>query len=198
MIRRFSLKVLAIAAVLPGLASCAGSATRFYTLDSSLSIGARSNGYTGPRIRVDAVHIPPALDRTELTKDLPNGQVLVSDNDHWVAPFGELARRALTQDLADRLPSGAVIFPDAPRPAAASGIVVDILIISHTGGSAVMDVSWTLVPGHPAGAAQQAPVQGSTLRLSTPTDSPGVGAIANETDKLLGQLADKITADLPR
>ena len=182
-----------------GLAACGSSPpTRFYTLDVAPP-AARPAAATARvlPVRVDAVHVPPVFDRPELVREIAANEVRVDDFGRWSAPLGETARRALTADLAARLPQGAVVFPEAPKPADGRGLVVDILSLSHAGGQAVLDVSWTLTAGRP-GAAATGPVAytGRSLRLTTPSAGPAPGAAAPELSALLGQLADSIAADL--
>jgi uncharacterized lipoprotein YmbA len=175
------------------LGGCAGSATRFYTVEATPPVQPAVGASSGPALRVDAVHIPPALDRTELIRNGEGGQVAVSDNDHWVAPVGELIRRALTQDLVERMPAGVVIFPDAPKPSTAQGLVVDILALTNEDGSLVMEASWTLVAAQPTSSSGTVPQHRlHIVRLSTSVAGPGVTGQAAAVSRLVGQLADKV------
>jgi uncharacterized lipoprotein YmbA len=177
------------------VAGCAGANLRFYTLDALPPQSALA-AYYGPPLQVDAVHIPAVLDRVELVQEIGDDEVKVSENDHWAAPLGELMRRALTQDLAARLPVGAVIFPDAPKAGGADGLVIDILAISKGGGQVVMDVSWTVIShaisaqGRPATLTRR-----RTVRLNAPSTGVGIGANAANVSALLGQLADAVVRD---
>ena len=146
-------------------------------------------------MRVDAVRLPAGLDRPEIVQQTGANQVTVHDFALWSAPLGEQARRVLTQDLAARLPAGAVTFPDAPKPANGRGLVVDVLAISRADGQAVMDASWTLTLG---GRATGAPVvyTGRTLRLTTPSAGGGAEAVPPDVSALMGRLADAIATDL--
>lgn len=194
--------VLALCLAAATLAGCGHSPpTRFFTLDALPPTGGSVNmsaGLTGLPVRLDSVHVPAALDRVEIVRQLAPNELDVSDLDHWGAPLGELARRALTQDLADRLAPGAVIFPDAPKPAPAQDLVIDILDIQTQGGGVTMVASYTLVqsvaaPGQPKPANVQRQV---TLNL--PQASPAAADQADALSRLLGQLADRIAGDLAR
>ncbi len=55
------MKLMAGAAVLAALTACQSAPTRIFTL-YAVPPAARS-AYSGAPIRVDAVHVPPALDR---------------------------------------------------------------------------------------------------------------------------------------
>lgn len=186
------------AMLLLALTACAGAPTRFYTLQPTSDSGAARSPYAGPPFRVDAVHIPAALDRPELVRDLSGDRFTVSDNAHWAGPLGELFRRVLTQDLAARLPVDAVVFPDAPKPPGAGGLVVDILDVTPQGGAVMMDVSWTLLPSQGRAAQKSAPdpMRQRTVRLSTPAVGGSVDGDAVELSALAAQLAANIVADL--
>jgi uncharacterized lipoprotein YmbA len=179
------------------LSACAGARTEFYTLQPGDS-GAVRTAYDGPPLRLDAVHVPASLDRLELVRDLPGGRFVVSDNDHWAGPLGELLRRVLTQDLAARLPAEAVVFPDAPKPPGAGGLVVDILSVAPSGPAVVMDASWTVLPaqGRAIGAPAPMPMRQHSVRLSTPALGLGIKGNAGELSALADQLAAAIAADL--
>ena len=179
------------------LASCAGAPTKFYTLDAAPVTQPVKSGYAGPPVRVDAVHIPPALDRPELVRETAQNHLTVSDNDHWAAPLGEMVRRTLTQDLSARLPAGTVIFPDAPKPPGSAGVVIDILAITPAGSDVVMDVSWTVLsPSAQPEQASHPAAEQHTARLTTPEGARGVAANAAELSDLTSQLAQAIAASL--
>jgi uncharacterized lipoprotein YmbA len=190
-----SLAMILLAA--SALAGCAGAPTRFYTLDAAPAAGPVQSDYAGPAIRVDAVHIPPALDRPELVRETAKNHLIVSDNDHWAAPLGEMVRRTLTQDLSARLPAGKVIFPDAPKPPGSAGVVIDILAISPSGGEVVMDVSWTVLsPSAKPEQASRPAADQHAARLTTPQAARGVAGDAAELSDLTSQLAQAIAASL--
>ena len=181
--------LLALAAAGAALAGCAGAKTQFYTLAPVASgpAPAYAAAYTGPPVRVDAVHVPAALDRLELVEpDGPNA-VKVRDLAHWAAPLGEMSRRVLTQDLAARLPQGEVVFPESPKPEGARGIVVDMLALTPGPDGVTLDASWSVLP-----ATRGGPLRQRQARLTTPSTGDQPAAIS----ALLAQLADRIAADL--
>ena len=169
------------------LAACAGSTpTRFWTIEP---VNARpvvgAVRMVGP-LRVDAVHVPLAIDRLEVVQHDVENRVTVHDFDRWSAPPGDLIQRALTQDLQARLPAGSVIFPASPKPAGAAGIVIDILDIRQTGSGYAMNVAWSAAGGNgaPAGLRRQL-----TLQSDGAADVAGQSAALG---RLIGQLADSI------
>lgn len=138
------------------------------------------------------MHIPPAYDRPEVVRRTGPYTVTLSDRDRWAAPLGDLVRRTLTQDLAARLPPGAVIFPDAPKPAQAEGLVVDILSIASGPEGVVMETSWTWMPPRTPGAASPTPRPPRNARLTTPRLGDAPEVLAPELSALLARLADAI------
>ncbi len=189
-------RILILALIAP-LAACAGAATRFYTLQPGPAPSGPT-AYAGPALRIDAVHIPSSLDRNELVRDEAGSRLVVSDNDHWAAPLGELVRRALTQNLAARLPTGKVIYPDAPKPPGSGGLVVDILSLSERGGEVVMKASWTVLPplGHTAPGQAPPVMRQRSMRFTVPAAGLGVRGDADELSQLTAKLAAAIGDDL--
>jgi uncharacterized protein len=173
------------------LSACASSPpTRFFALDA-VEPAAAPSGAAGDPVKIDAVHIPPALDRSSLVRGESGNQLEISSQDRWAGDLGEMIRRVLTQDLARRLPSGMVIAPESPAPASARGVVVDILTFQpQAGGDVVLDADWTLLQG-----TQSNPVLRRSEHL-TATAGPSAQGEAAAMSTLLGQLADHIAAQI--
>ena len=169
------------------LAGCGSSPpTRYYTLDA---VPATARPAAGPPLQVVAVHIPPALDRQEMVRETAANQVEVSDQNRWSAPFDQMAQRVLTQDLAARLPKGAVILPEQPAPPNARKIVVDILQFERqASGDVTFDGSWSLLS---AGAAT--PIASRHVHLQQAAGADYT-AQAQAMSRILGTIADQIAA----
>lgn len=179
------------------LTGCGHSApTRVFTLAAAAPVSAPTASYAGAPFRVDAVRLPMALDRLEVVQQSGAEELTVHDLAHWGAPPGDLARLALTQDLVARLPAGAVIYPDAPKPPGAASLVVDVLVFQRSAQGYVLDASWTLTPTSQGPSQTHAPLR-RELRLTDP-GAPGAdaGAEAAALSRLLGQLADAIATGL--
>lgn len=189
--RRRPLRARLVFAALPLtlLAACQSAPTRTYTL-YAVPVSA-SKDYGGPALRVDSVHMPAAIDRTEIMLDVAPGELKISDFDHWSAPLGEMARQALSQDLILRLPAGKVIFPHLIKPSGALGITVEILSFRTDRGNAQLTASWTVLPQAPNTAPK-----GGAASLSTPNSNGGALDTVRSLSTLLGQLADRIVAKL--
>lgn len=186
-IRRFLLIAIAIM-----LMSCGTSPpTRFFTL-ARVSPAGRSAPKPPFPIQVNAVHIPAVLDRSEIVRQTGSDTLAISGQDRWAAPFGEMARNVLAQDLAERLPQGSVILPLAPAPSSAAHLVVNIAAFDQNAARRVrLDASWTLLRGTPAKTISRGNVD---LEDTAAGDDAALQAAA--MSRLLGRLADNIVAAL--
>jgi len=187
-----ALPALAALATL-ALTACASSPpTRFFALDPVASAGAAAggSGATGAPVKVDAVHIPPTLDRESMVRGESGNQLEISSQDRWAGDLGEMIRRVLTQNLASRLPAGKVIAPESPAPASARGLVIDILTFQPQAGEVVLDADWTLLQG-----TQSNVVLSRSVHLTAPADASAQGQAA-AMSTLLGELADGIASQI--
>jgi uncharacterized lipoprotein YmbA len=186
-----SRKALLAALALLLLSGCGHSApTQFLTLDPVPPTSGLID-YRGPSIRVPAVRIPPALDRDEFVQKGAPGEMKVDDLVRWSGPFGLLARNTLIIDLAARLPAGIVSPPDAPPQSAGRRVDVSILSLEIVGGEASLQVAYEFLPDVDQSSATYR--QWVTLRLPS---GPSALEAARAYSALLGQLADRIAADL--
>jgi uncharacterized lipoprotein YmbA len=188
---RYSTWLGTVAGVLAALMSaCHSAPTRLYTLYTVAPSSPRA-AYSGPPVRVDSVHVPPALDRIEVISDVTPGELKISDLDHWSAPLGQAARQALSADLVARLPPGYVIFPHLAKPEGALGISVDVLDFKSDRNGTYLEASWLVSA---AGGGTPSGIASASLRTDLP--SPDAAATARALSVLLGQLADRIVAGL--
>jgi uncharacterized lipoprotein YmbA len=187
----------AIPALLAGLLMLAGCGhsppSRFFTLDPAPPGRAAPSRASVAPVQLDAVHIPAAVDRPEIVTEIGSGRVRISGQDRWAAPLGEMMRRVLAQDLAGRLPQGAFVFPDAPRPPGTRGLVVTVLQLTATPeGRVELQANWSVLDAGSSGASG-----GDNLRL-TATAGPGSDGQAQALSAVMGKLADRIAASLQR
>ena len=185
--RSFSTSAL-LAATL--LTACGHSpATTFLVIDPAPPANPVS-AYAGPPLRVPFVHLPVTVDRPELVRQDAAGTITVDDFARWSAPLGLLVRNALVQDLTARLPSGAVLPPDAAAAAREMRVEATVLSFDTTGGEAVMAVSYRLVrPGTEP--------QPQVVRMTTAMADTAAPARALAWSRLIAQLSDRIVAELP-
>jgi uncharacterized lipoprotein YmbA len=172
------------------LSACHSAPTRLYTLYTVPASSPRAT-YSGPAVRVDSVHVPPALDRIEVVRDMTPGELKISDLDHWSAPLGQSARQTLSADMVSRLPPGRVIFPHLAKPEGTLGISVDVLDFRADTNGTYLEASWLVSA---AGSSTPPAIASASLRTGLP--SPDAAATATALSVLLGQLADRIAAGL--
>jgi len=176
------------------LGSGCGPLNRYYTLEPAppASPPAPVAAAFVP-VQLDVVHVPAEIDRPEVVTETAPGRLYVSGQDRWGAPLGEVMRRVLAQDLASRLPDGAFVFPDAPRPQAVRSLVVTVLQMTATAdGRVEMDANWSLLDAGTPWAAR-----GQNIHL-TAVAPPGPDGQTHAVGAMLGQLADRIAASLLR
>jgi len=172
------------------LMSCHSAPTRFYTLYAVAPVAPLSR-YAGPAIRIDAVHVPAALDRIEVVSDIAPGELKVSDLDYWSAPLAQVAKQALSADMVARLPSGRVIFSNLAKPEGTLGVSVDILDFGADTRGAYIEASWIITA-----TSTDAVSRRGTANFRVRHSGTNATAIAQALSALLAQLADKIGADL--
>jgi len=176
------------------LAGCQSAPTRFFMLEPVAPVSI-AGSYTGPAIAVAAVHIPPALDRSDIVSEVAPGEFKVSDLEQWIAPLGQGIRQALSADLAARLPAGRVIFPHLVKPPGTIAVSVDLLSFDAGPRVATLQVSWLGTSDGAQPGAQPRSI-GGTLRLQTPRSGEGAASMASALSALVAQLADRIVTEL--
>jgi uncharacterized lipoprotein YmbA len=189
-LRRAIALSLAAAALVALMTSCRSAPTRLFTLEP-IAPASAIPGYTGPALRLDSVHIPPSLDRIEITTDIAPGKLRINDLEHWAAPLGQLVRQTLTVDLMVRLPEGRVISPHLAESQGAIGVSVDILAFGANERGSRLEVNWIVTSD-----VSNPGTVGHTVLFQDDTPTSGAIATARTLSKMLGQLADRITEDL--
>ncbi len=173
------------------LAACAHSQpTRFYALHARPP-STSPTSVVAPPIRVLAVRPPAMLDRLEVVRDGPAG-IAVDDLERWVAPLGDLARAALSQDLQDRLPGVEVFSAHATAAQHTRDIVVEIRSLRQRGEGFELDATFE-ISGPPARGPDR-----QEARLFAPFSGVDAKAQAEALSLLLADLADLIVARLKR
>ena len=176
--------------LLPLCACAPGSRTSFLTLDPTPSNRILAD-YSGPPIQVQAVRLPAEMDRLEVVQHTAADTLSVDDFSRWGAAPGELSRRALSADLAARLPQGAVAYPGEAASPKTLALTVDVVTLQDGPEGAILEASWTLTSGSGPVLARR------TERLVIGSAGRGSNAVAAELSQLLGDLADRIVIALP-
>ena len=106
--------VLAALITLAVIACGSSPPTRYYRLEATAVRSPALDAIGHGVVRIEAVTIPPELNRLEIvTRSGPN-RVHVTGADRWAAPLDVQIRRVLSQDLSRRLPPNSVADPDEP------------------------------------------------------------------------------------
>ncbi len=173
------------------LTACGSSPrTHFYVLDpvpGSQQVAARSHA----PVQVTDVTIPQTLDRLSLVRRSGPGQLDVSDIDRWAAPLDALIRRALTEDLATRLPAGAVVPPGEPAPSDTRRLDVRVQqFIGDMQGVVMLDTVWVLQD------ARRRIVAHGHEELQAHAANGTPSAIVQTMSQLLGEFADRLAPKL--
>ena len=139
-------------------------------------------------IGIDAVELPPGIDRREIVVRQPDHRLEVRGGEQWSAPFKNLVLHTLAFDLAARLPVGMVIVPGEAKPATMRSIDVafeELAALSDR--TVVADARWVLhEPGRPDIAHRD--------RLVVNVASLDAAQIATGISQALAGLADRMAA----
>ena len=181
--------------LLVALGACGSSPkTQFYTLDAVSPTDADPAPVRGSaaHLEVGHVEIPGTLDRLSMVTAKGGDQVEVSDQDRWAAPLDELVRRALTDDLRQRLPAGAVLVPGDPAPPGTRVLTLNVQrFMGDAGGRVVLEADWAV------GTDGQHP-RLHHARIEETAAAGGGGAVAGAMSRALGRLADQVSASVAR
>jgi len=172
------------------LAGCGSSPkTHFYTLNTVPAATGRRSPST--RVQLSAVHVPPSLDRRQMVSMTGTNSVEISETNRWSAPFDEMVRNVLAQDLAARLSPNRIILPEAPAPPGTALLVVTIVTFApDASGTVRLEGNWTLLSGESG-----APTVERDFHLSTEAATTADAAAAAMSEAL-GRLADQIARAL--
>lgn len=174
------------------LAACGHSApTRFYALDphepaTPLLLVAKADP-----VRVLAVRVPPQLDRLEIAREAAGGAVQVDDLNRWSAPLGDLARNALSEDLADRLPGVQILPARAIALDRTRDLTVEILSLQRQATGFELRATLQV-----ADAATGRVLDSQTVRLFVASNRSDAAAEGKALSSLLAELADLISPRL--
>jgi hypothetical protein len=170
---------------------------RFYTLrveePAEASPDRDGRGSFGAPVGIADVEIPPTLDRPQIVRVGQGGEVAVLDLHRWAGPVDIMIRRTLAQNLASRLPAGAVVLPGQPKPQEAMRnlVVVFSRFGAGPGDTIALDATWSVVPEEGAGARFD-----RRARIEVPLDGGTPGDIVDGMNVALGRLAGRIATSL--
>lgn len=176
------------------LAACSSAPTETYTLSSVPPAGpARTGSPVRPPLEVGEISVPATIDRDEIVLVAPNDRLQLASTSIWGAPVRQLIRRALSDDLSERLPPGSVLPPGDPAPTRGLRILTVSIeqFAGDTAGHVVLRAAWLL-------ARSGQPPSGTPHRERIELDA-GAGtarAVVPAMSRALGVLADRIAAEV--
>ena len=145
----------------------------------------------GPPLGVDAVELPPGLDRQGIVVRRADHRLEVRGTDLWASSLETMVLHALAFDLAERLPEGMVILPGQAQPAGGMRSL-DVVFAELAAGPErefVLDARWTLrAAGEPDLVGHE--------RIVQPLGSLDSDEIAAGTSRALADLSERIAAVL--
>ncbi|MEA3176927.1 MAG: uncharacterized protein QOI59_450 [Gammaproteobacteria bacterium] len=142
-------------------------------------------------IRLDRVTIPTELDRSQIVRRLDSTQLQIVEADRWAAPLDETIRRILSNDLAARLPPGAVANPNEPSIGEKrQSLAVDIAeFYGDSACKVTLRAAWTLKQ------SDSQSLHGNEEATASPQGAcTGAGPIPAAMSQALGVLSDQIAA----
>ena len=167
--------------------------TQFYTLsdtapEATLPVGV---GW----VRIVNLTIPGELDRPELVRRIGPNQLSIAGLDRWAAPLDETIRRALSDDIARRVP--------APVPGQQYSVSVEIReFYGDSACNVSLRAGWTVKPSRPEGARSASAAPANPLPVNEEIQVPSTGScpatLAATMSVALGQLSDRIIAGVVR
>jgi uncharacterized protein len=173
-------------------AGCASSPPmHYYTLTEIPAPRASTPPDNGVPIRIDRVTIPTELDRSQIVRRLDSTQLQIVEAERWAAPLDETIRRVLSNDLAARLPPGAVANPNEPSIGEKrQSLAVDVSeFYGDPTCTVTLRAAWTL-----KGSDSQTLHGNEEAKASPQGTCTGAGTIPQAMSQALGQLADRIAA----
>jgi uncharacterized lipoprotein YmbA len=187
------MKSLLITAGLCLLGACATVTPDHYYVLSSLPQGALEARTVSATPVILRVSLPTLVDRSEMVLNTSADAVTVLEHERWAAPLAELVAQTLAQDFERRRADLLVTGQGLIQPAgAAIKITIDLVRVTvRTGKQASMDAHWRILDTRTATESL-----GGDL-FSAPLAEAGSAAVARALSDCLGQLADRLAAQLP-
>jgi uncharacterized protein len=173
------------------LAACASSPEHFYTLQPRDSRAPDPPSRADYAVVVTTVTVPSDVDRPELVvRDRAQG-VLVLEEERWIEPLPSAVRRALAQDLGERL-RDAVVLEDGETAVHPKVIRVAVYVRRFDIAPATsvrLEADWLLIEGN-------APARQGSAEAVVPVHARGYAVLVAAASQAIAQLSDAIAASL--
>jgi uncharacterized lipoprotein YmbA len=186
----------AIVVVSSVLAGCGSSPPlHYYTLTEIPASGQPSVADNSTPIRIDRVTIPTELDRSQIIRRIDPTRLEIVEGDRWAAPLDETIRRVLSNDLASRLPPGAVANPNEPSIGEKrQSLAVDISeFYGDTTCAVTLRAAWSLKL-----TDSQALHGNEEIKAPPAGNCSGTSTFPAGMSQALSQLSDRIAAAVAR
>jgi uncharacterized lipoprotein YmbA len=188
--RTLPLLVLMLAIVSDGCGFLRPQQKRYYSLETippqtpPVALG-------GLPIGIDAVELPPSIDRREIAVREANQRLDLRGTELWSAPLEAMVIHTLAFDLAGRLPEGMIVLPGQGKPV---GVMRSIYVVVEEFGAGpdpvlVLDARWILRNPGVADSIRHE-------RIDVPIGSLDSAQIASAMSRALATLADRMAAAL--
>jgi uncharacterized lipoprotein YmbA len=181
--------VLAGAALLPVLASCAATpSAKFFTLaPRPATQSSRSNTV----VMVRSVELPKYLDRPEILRRGGAYDLKFSQYERWGEGMGDMVTRVLVENLSMRMPACQVYAASGPLTLRA-GATVELEMSrfdADPDGTVILAARWTVQRDGRTGRLR-------SERIEARAASPETAQLVSAMSDALGQLGDRIALDL--
>jgi len=145
-------------------------------------------------IELKPVLIPDHMDTTDFLLRTGRNELSPSPTALWGERLSIGITSALASALAERLPSARIVArPSAIHPA--RKIFVDITVLDlRRGGTCVLRTHWTI--SAPDDLSDRTSSVGAEVTVTALADGPGDEAVVTALTNAIGQIADRIGADL--
>jgi uncharacterized lipoprotein YmbA len=163
----------------------------FYSLStipaSPPAVATAAGTAAGTPIGIEAIELPPGLDRRGIVIRGADHKVEVRGTHQWTASLEEMVLHTLAFDLANRLPEGTVILPGQAKP---GGVMRSISVVFEELAPGqdqvfVLDARWTVSQSGRADVSHHE-------RITVPMASMESPAIVDAMSQALATLADRM------
>jgi uncharacterized lipoprotein YmbA len=172
------------------VSGCASKDPTFYTLQTVPGTPAPGGP---PGVEVRRPGLAGYLDRSDIVLKTTSYSLDLNSQFRWAEPLGDMIGRVLTEDLSQRLP-GTSVFSQSGAITADPQARVEVDILGFDGdaaGAVVLRAELAVEQG-----MSHRPIATRHVELSATPDGPGAADLAACMSALLGQLADRIAADI--
>ena len=185
MMRR--LAVIAITLLVAGCGMFRRTQNELYSIETITPAAVAAAA--GLPLAVEAIQLPPAIDRREIVVRQDDHQLEIRGTHLWAGHLEDMVMHTLAFNLANRLADGMVVLPGQAKPSVAVRQIFVVFeeLAAGPGEEFVLDARWTLresTPGMPEIVRHE--------RITIPMQSTDSAAVAAATSQALAMLADRI------